>query len=330
MLSDVLGQSEVARKFLNAWRAGRLAQAYILSGPDGIGKMLFAMALVKTLLCEKQGDDACERCASCRKMAHGNHEGLEILEPTGAGVVIKYDDVNGLIERLQYKLRAGEHRFVVLREADRVMQETANHFLKTLEEPPPNVTFFLLTARLPSLLPTIISRCQTVRMHRARPDEIESFLLARGFDAAKAKLYARLADGCPGRAVNMDEAGVFERRESVLQRLLDANRDNEAVLAGEMLEANREKTLTLTRASLNVELGLMAALLRDMTLLAEGAGGPLLYNPDAEDKLGARAERFSPRKLRELTLDVLEARTNIERNIHPDFVIGRLFTELAG
>jgi len=332
MLADILGQDKLAENFLNAWRRGRLAQAYILSGPDGIGKTPFAAELAKTFLCREHGSDACEQCPSCRKANHGNHEDIEILEPETKGRVISRDAVHALIEALRFKARSGEHRFVIIREADRLQEAAANHFLKTLEEPPTDVTFFLLTARLPALVQTaetIVSRCQIVRMHRAASAEIEGFLLDRGFAPEKARLYASLSDGCPGRAANMEEAGVFERRERVLHRLLAVDRDNAIMAATEMLAANKGKTTTQTRENHCADLGLMAVLLRDMTLIAEGADNSLLYNPDVAGKMKQRALASRAELLRRHTLHALETRNNIERFINPELAISRLFLELC-
>ena len=329
MLTDVLGQEPLAENFLNAWKQDRLAQAYILAGPDGIGKTPFAAELAKTFLCRAGGTDACERCPSCRKANHGNHEDIEILEPTGAGYVIRWDDVEEMIAKLRFKARSGEHRFVIIGEADRMRDETANHFLKTLEEPPTDVTFFLLTARLPALLETIVSRCQIVRMRRAAPHQIERFLLDRGYPPEKAKLYASLCDGCTGRAVNMEEAGVFERRQQVLQRLIALHQNGQEAVLIEMLAANKGKTRTETRENHETDLGLMAALYRDMTLMAEGGDHSLLYNPDAADKLQPLAAAGRPEQLRQRTLHILEAQKNIERFVNPDLTLARLFTELS-
>jgi len=329
MLADVLGQEKLARNFLTAWKQDRFAQAYILSGPDGIGKTPFAIELAKTFLCREGGDDACEACPSCRKVAHGNHEDVEILEPSGAGFMIHWEEVQELIEKLRLKARSGEHRFVIIREADRMREETANHFLKTLEEPPTDVTFFLLTARLPALLETIVSRCQIVRMHRAPPGDVEGFLRRRGYAAEKAALYASLCDGCPGRALAMEESGVFERRGRALQRLLALNRDNAEIAASRMLAENKGQTATETRRNHYDDLGLMATLLRDATLMAEGADTSLLYNPDIAGKLQPRAAASTPELLRKQTLSILETRENIERFVNPDLLISRLFLELC-
>ncbi|NQT18771.1 MAG: hypothetical protein HQ592_03635 [Planctomycetes bacterium] len=330
MLADILGQDQIADKFRNAWKQQRLAQAYILAGPDAIGKTPFALELAKTFLCREHGDDACDRCPSCRKVAHGNHQDVEVLEPAGAGRIISNDTVQGLIESLRFKARSGEHRFVIIREADRIPERGANHFLKMLEEPPTDVTFFLLTARMPVLLATIVSRCQIVRMHRAEPEDIQRFLTDRGCEPEKARLCASLCDGCPGRAVNMVQKGeVFERRAQVLKRLLVLDRDNMDVVAAETLAANKEKTLAATRANHYADLGLMATLLRDTTLIAEGAGRSMLYHSDVADSLRPRAEASSPGRLREQTLCVLEARENIELFVNPDLLISRLFLELC-
>jgi len=257
MLKDILGQEKLTQKFITAWKQDRLAHGYILSGPDGIGKTPYAIELVKAFLCPNFGQrkdssgkiiyDACEKCPSCRKVVHANHEDILMVEPTGAGNFIRKKDINGIIDELKYRARSGERRFIIIREADRMNAESANHFLKTLEEPPANVTFLLLTARISSILETIISRCQIVRMHRAPAEEIEQFLISRDVEPQKAKLYALLADGCPGRAINMEGSGMFKRRNLVLERFVQLNSENDAFVASDMINANKAGSSAATR-----------------------------------------------------------------------------------
>ena len=104
---------------------------------------------------------------------------------------------------------------------------------------------------------------------------------------------------------------------------------NAEIAAAQMLAENKDKITTVTRRNHYDDLGLMATLLRDATLMAEGADTSLLYNPDVASKLQPRAAASSPELLRKQTLSILETRENIERFVNPDLLISRLFLELC-
>ncbi len=163
---DVFGQ-QLARRFLSqAVAAGRLAHAYLLAGPEGVGKRRFADGFARAVLCLRGGEGsgdpsrvgACGECPSC-VLPFENHPGYRLLQ-AAAEATIEIDAVREVIAALA--LRAGAHRVIVIDGAERLGEAAANAFLKTLEEPPPGIVFLLVTSRPAHLLETIHSRTQRV------------------------------------------------------------------------------------------------------------------------------------------------------------------------
>ncbi|MDX1655478.1 MAG: DNA polymerase III subunit delta', partial [Candidatus Competibacteraceae bacterium] len=140
--------------------AGRLPHALLLSGPSGLGKMLFARQLTQSLLCRQPGENLtfCGKCRGCRLLAAGSHPDITRVEPEEPGKPIKVDRVRQLCAFLGQTARG--YKVALLSPAEAMNPSAANALLKTLEEPPPGSLLLLVTA-FPARLPaTIRSRCQ--------------------------------------------------------------------------------------------------------------------------------------------------------------------------
>lgn len=206
---DVFGQEPARRALSRAIASGRIAHAYLLSGPEGVGKRRFADSLARTLLCARSGESggdpdavgACGACASCA-LPLASHASYRVLE-AAPGAAIEIAAVRDTIAALA--LRTDGRRVVIVDGAEALGDAAANAFLKTLEEPPPGIVFLLVTSRPAHLLETIHSRAQ--RLPFAPLDE-ESFAAAVGPLPAGLEL-APLAEAgeSPHRALHRASSG---------------------------------------------------------------------------------------------------------------------------
>jgi len=214
--SEIIGQAAAAGHFLATLRSGRMAHAYIVCGPEGVGKGAFAAEMAKAILCREPARDrqACGQCRSCLKVASGNHPEVAGLAPQPGRREIVVDQVEALREEW-FALRPveGDRKVCIVREADRMNDEVANRLLKTLEEPSGSTVFLLTTSRPEALLETIRSRCQVVRLRGVSEQEIVEHLMERQAapSADEARLAARLAEGSPGRAAELLQGDLLER-----------------------------------------------------------------------------------------------------------------------
>ncbi|MEI6092082.1 MAG: DNA polymerase III subunit delta' [bacterium] len=135
--------------------------SFIFSGPRGIGKQYAATQIVKSLLCKKI--PACNTCDECRRVDKEIHPNVIIIRPESDSKEIKIDSIRELVKSLTFSAAEGNKRFVIIDDAHRMNNNSSNTLLKTLEEPPHDTVFVLLTSNLHSMLPTIISRCEVVR-----------------------------------------------------------------------------------------------------------------------------------------------------------------------
>lgn len=191
-------------------RRGTLPHAYLFSGPEGVGKRTLAIRMAKALNClgEVSGIEPCGTCRSCHKADTGSHPDILLLEPDGN--VFKVDQVRELIGEIAFRPFEGRRRVFVLDGSDRMNEAAANCLLKTLEEPPPDSLLILISSNAFALLPTIVSRVQTLKFQPVGEHEIEAFLEERGSSAMQARQAARLSGGSVAAALSFDPA-VFEK-----------------------------------------------------------------------------------------------------------------------
>src|SRR6476660_8226835 len=159
VFEDLVGQEAVARTLSNAIAENRVASAYLLTGPRGVGKTSTARLLARALNCEKgPTPDPCDECASCREiLARG--DSLDVHEIDGASNR-KIEHARELIETVRYAPQRDRFRIAIIDEVHMLTTEAFNALLKTLEEPPPHARFILASTELHKIPPTIVSRCQ--------------------------------------------------------------------------------------------------------------------------------------------------------------------------
>ncbi|HXM78938.1 MAG TPA: DNA polymerase III subunit gamma/tau [Thermoanaerobaculia bacterium] len=157
--SDLIGQEAVARTLSNAIEQGRVAPAYLLTGPRGVGKTSTARLLARALNCDKGPTvSPCGECASCREIL-SRGESLDVHEIDGASNR-KIENARELIETVRYAPQRDRYRIAIIDEVHMLTTEAFNALLKTLEEPPEYARFILASTELHKIPATIVSRCQ--------------------------------------------------------------------------------------------------------------------------------------------------------------------------
>lgn len=155
---EVVGQEHVSETLKNGIASGKVAHAYLFSGPRGIGKTTTARILAKALNC-KEGPTSqpCNKCTSCVEISRGSS--LDVLEIDGAsnrGI----DEIRALRENVKFAPVSSRYKIYIIDEAHQITHDAFNALLKTLEEPPRHIIFMLATTQPEKIPPTILSRCQ--------------------------------------------------------------------------------------------------------------------------------------------------------------------------
>jgi DNA polymerase-3 subunit delta' len=323
-----LGNAPAVESLRAAISAGRLPHSLILSGPAGAGKYTLALMLAMAVECQRQPREPsstgqplasfCGVCHNCTRIATAAnledqvaaavlaredlretdkketrvliqpHPDVLILPPDPPQLLIKLGQVRTLIQRAHYLPSEAPRKIFILTAAS-MMKEAANSLLKVLEEPPDSVHILILAENPGELLPTIRSRCATVRLGALPVEEIEALLTARRPDVPPKQraLIARLAQGAAGRALAFDLDSYTAARADALIFLRNAANaataaDPDHTALFKMTETYRAgadgqtKTSALLRA--------LALLLEDLLLLDSGTP-ELLRNTDLRPEL---------------------------------------------
>jgi DNA polymerase-3 subunit delta' len=204
-----------------ARRANRLAHALLLHAPEGWGGEQFARVLAQSLLCAQPDDDlaACGQCKSCSLWQAGTHPDFKLAAPEAEGKLIKVETVRELVTWTGNKSYAQRGKVAIVEPAEAMTGAAANSLLKTLEEPPPDQRF-LLVSRQPNGLPiTVRSRCQRLALAAPNHPSLKAWVgahLPAGKDSDTA---LALAGGAPLLAVAEDQ--LFAQKLEVLQGLVE-------------------------------------------------------------------------------------------------------------
>jgi DNA polymerase III subunit gamma/tau len=346
---DVIGQEHVTRTLQAAIKAGRVAHAFLLCGPRGVGKTTTARILAKALDCERgPTPQPCNECSTCREIADGI--AFDVLEIDGASHT-QVDKMRDLMETVAHRPLKSRFKIYIIDEVHMLSSHSFNALLKTLEEPPPHVKFVFATTDPQKVLPTVVSRCQRYDLRRIGLDEITAHL-TRTVEAEKRKvapealtLLAREADGSlrdaqslleqvlATGATTIDEAGVRDVIGGADRRLV-------VEVADGILDGDAARCLRALR-SLHAHGYDARRFCRDLleqfrhlaVIGATGDPSTLAGLPEAEvEALATQARKRSSEDLQRgfrLLLDADEAIAVPARTIDPQLVLEMAVLRLA-
>lgn len=213
MLDEVVGQNEGVR-VLTRVVEGHLTNPLLIVGPEGVGRRFAVMQAAAQMFCDGNKTGACQ-CSHCYRMSKGLHPDFVYLSDV-EGKDIKVEAIRQLVGSSRFLPTSAPVRFFVIDGIDRTTSAAANALLKTLEEPPNQVRFFLLATSLERIIPTVRSRCGLVWFHELPENYVVSRLSERGVSPDKALVYARMSEGSVGRALRYWGSKRIQLRDQVV------------------------------------------------------------------------------------------------------------------
>ena len=222
----IRGHDPLVDHFRKLLASKRMPHALLFVGPPSVGKTSFARAFAQGLLCENQPPEVlnpCGTCPGCKQVVAETHPDFIAVRRPEDKQALPVETIRQLCGQLSMKPMSGKYRVAVVEDADNLTDESANAFLKTLEEPGPGSILILIGSSPDTQLETVVSRCQVVRFAPLGTDDIEAILLERGLisQPAEARRLAEQAEGSVARALALADHEYRDARRAVIHELVE-------------------------------------------------------------------------------------------------------------
>jgi DNA polymerase-3 subunit delta' len=202
---------------------GTTRHAYLFSGPPNLGRRTLALRFAQALNCPTsiEAGVPCGQCRDCKQIESMKHADLTVIEADTEGGTLKVDQIREARRTLILKPYMSKYRLALFLRFHEANDNAANALLKTLEEAPSYAVLILTADNPEQLLPTIVSRCEVLRLRPLRVEEVQKELETRGLEAGRAKLIAHISGGRMGYAIRLlENDSLLEKREERLNDLL--------------------------------------------------------------------------------------------------------------
>jgi DNA polymerase III subunit delta' len=209
---------------------GTMRHAYLFVGPPGIGRCTLALHFAQAMNCPAATAPGipCGECRTCKQIEAMQHPDLMVIQADAEGGTLKVDQIRETRRLLTLKPYTASYRVALFLRFHEANESAANALLKTLEEAPSYAVLILTADNPEQLLPTIVSRCEVVRLRPLKMEKVQQALEERGFEESQSKLIAHISGGRFGYARRLLESDSLlqerEQRLNDLQTLLSASR----------------------------------------------------------------------------------------------------------
>ena len=320
---------EILQRFGTLLKSGRMAHAYLLAGPQGMGKSETAIEVAKLVNCdrresqlddrresqlddrrESQLDDRREsrldcQCSSCLRINSRNHPDVYFVD-CGETDSIKIAQVRELITRLQMRAFEAATKICIIKDIEKMTADSSNALLKTLEEPSAD-TLMLLTTSVPEEnLKTVVSRCHVIKFYSMSVAAVRQALIKEdSLAVSTAQCLAQFSQGCLGKARELKHADFLVRKNDVIDQLV--MRENSDQYLKKILSDKPETHLVLT---------VLLSWFRDLLILKSGCGQEQLVHLDRYDELLTLEKKYTFAKIDGILEEVVAALALLGENLN--------------
>jgi DNA polymerase III subunit delta' len=296
-----------------------IRHAYLFSGPPGLGRRTLALRLAQALNCPQPVGPAepCGKCRTCQQIERMQYADLALIQAEKEGGTLKVEQIRTVRKSLVLTPYQGKYRVALFLRFQEANDNAQNALLKTLEEAPAQVVLLLTVDAPEQVLPTIVSRCEVLRLRPLPIGKVETTLKERGVEAGPARLLAHISGGRPGFALRLaqDQDALQFRAQKLddLQDLLKASLRERFAYAEKLTE--RKKKDSGSEDRLRETLLVWLSFWRDVLLKTSGAEVPLT-NVDKMASIEALAGRLTLTAARKLVADAEKSIEKLERNVN--------------
>jgi DNA polymerase-3 subunit delta' len=298
--------------------------AYLFAGPPGLGRRTLALRFAQALNCETPVDAGipCGQCRDCKQIQAMQYPDMSIVQAESEGGIIKVDQIREARRMLTLKPYMANYRVALFLRFQESNDNAANALLKTLEEAPSYAVLILTADNPEQLLPTIVSRCEVLRLRPLEIGKVQNELETRGLDKGSAKLIAHISGGRFGYALRLIEneslLNTREERLNELQNLIAASRVQKFAFADKLA---RDKD------SMRHTILIWLSYWRDVMLRTAQAETPLI-NVDRNVEIEDLAGRMDLSSTRNVVSGLESALEKLERNVNARLLAEVLLLDL--
>jgi DNA polymerase-3 subunit delta' len=303
---------------------GTTRHAYLFAGPPGLGRRTLALRFAQALNCQTPVDAGipCGRCRDCKQIEAMQHADLTVVQAESEGGTMKVDQIREARRSLTLKPYQANYRVALFLRFQEANDNAANALLKTLEEAPSYAVLILTSDNPEQLLPTIVSRCEVLRLRPLKIESIQSALENRGIETSQARLIAHISGGRFGYALRLIEnEALLEKREERLddlQSLISASRVEKFAYADK---------LARDKESMRQAVLIWLSYWRDVMLRSAQAETPLV-NVDRNVEIEDLAGRLDLSIARRAVSDFENVLEKMERNVNSRLLAEVLLLDL--
>lgn len=291
---------------------GTVRHAYLFAGPPGLGRRILALRFAQALNCQTPiaAGIPCGECRNCKQIAAMQHADLIVVQAESEGGTLKVDQVREARRILVLKPYQANYRVALFLRFQEANDNAANALLKILEEAPSYAVLILTADNPEQLLPTIVSRCEVLRLRPLKIEEVRKALESREVESGQANLIAHISGGRFGYALRLvDDESLLEQRNgrlNDLQNLISASRVEKFAYADKL---SRDKE------SMRQAILIWLSYWRDVMLRSTQAETPLI-NVDRNVEIEDLARRLNLSTARTIVSGLEDVLEKMEKNVN--------------
>lgn len=296
--------------------------AYLITGATGIGRRTLALRFAQALNCPSPiaPGEPCLQCRTCQQIERMQHPDLAVVQAEWRGGTLKVEQVRDLQHTLALTPYEARYRVALLLRFEEAHPSAANALLKTLEEPAPQVILLLTAESAESLLPTIVSRCEVLRLRPLPLQTVQDGLSSQwGLNAAEAQFLAHFSGGRPGFALQLHQNPErLEKRKEWLekqQQLMDANRVERFTFAEATADFKDKDNKIARMVELREMLLTWQSFWRDVLLCASAASVPLA-NLDRTEEIQKCVGRLDMNSIHNMVSNLDRTLAQLDKNVN--------------
>lgn len=335
----VLHQDHIVKHFKSAISSNHLSHAYLFAGQKGVGKTLFAKELSKTLFCENGNGDCCDICNNCLRVDNDNYPDIHWTTLEAKDKFIKIEKIRNLKHVVSLSPVESTYKIFIIKDADRMNEESSNCLLKTLEEPTQNTIIILIANSLITIKDTIKSRCQTIRFHPIPADAIQKQLTNDNMDADKneIKWVSRFCNGSLGSAIGLLEKNFYAINNDIVNRLSGLSLGQNLTFAKELSEKYLSADISLEekRQVLRSIFNCMLQYYRDILIVKINTKQGInydnlhLFNSGCEGIIKTYSNNFTREQIMNIIEEISTSIKYLDYNLNINLLVENLITGIA-